>query len=112
MTPELDALIEAIEKTDPYDMPLTTADLMDQAIAALRAQDAEIAKMREALSNADRAERFVKLVAGQMLAEQARKWSEEEYGDESDPDFEGAYDSFIEQARNILNDRAALGGEA
>lgn len=87
------------------------ADRLASLSAELEPVKAENAKLREAVSHADRCERFVKLVAGQKLSEQAREWQEEEYGDDGDPDFEGAYDTFIEQARNIINERrAALGG--
>ena len=73
----------------------------------------ENAALREFTSNADRAMRFVKLVAGQKLSKQASEWYAGEFGDEGEPDFEGAYDSFIQDARNILNDSvraAALAG--
>jgi hypothetical protein len=45
--------------------------------------------------------------AKQPLAEQARKDHEDE-GHDGEPDFEGAYDTFIEQARDTLA-RQALG---
>jgi hypothetical protein len=64
----------------------------------------ENARLREFTSNADRAMRFVKLVAGQKLSKQASEWYAGEFGDEGEPDFEGAYDSVIQDARNILND--------
>jgi hypothetical protein len=53
MSPEMDALI--VELEDLIEGELTTklyADDVRQAIAALRAQDAEIARMREALKAA------------------------------------------------------------
>lgn len=70
--------------------------------------------LSEIASNADRAMRFVKLVASQRLSDAANAWYAGEFGEEGEPDFEGAYDSFIEQARCILNDadRDALAGDA
>jgi hypothetical protein len=79
---------------------------LPQITTALR----EAARLRGVASNADRAMRFVKLVASQRLSEQAIAWYGGEFGEDGEPDFEGAYDSFIEQARSIWSDieRAAL----
>ena len=82
------------------------ADAADLRAAALRLAELERenAALRGVASNADRTMRFLKLVASQRLSEQAREWYAGEFGEEGEPDFEGAYDSFIQDARNILND--------
>lgn len=83
-------------------------------VSALREVSAlkeEVERLRGAVSHADRCQRFVKLVASQRLSEQALAWYGDEFGEDGEPDFEGAYDAFIEQARSIINDhRAVLGG--
>jgi len=43
-----------------------------------------------------------RVMASQSLSEQARKQYEEDFGDDDEPDFEGAYDVFILSARAAL----------
>lgn len=46
---------------------------------------------------------FVKSVASQKLSDDAREWCAGEFGDEHEPDFEGAYDSIIKDARRAAS---------
>ena len=96
-----------VSRTMPDPLCAEAAD----AISSLRD---EVERLREFASNAGRAMRFVKLVASQRLSDAANAWYAGEFGEEGEPDFEGAYDSFIEQARCIMNDaaRKALAQEA
>lgn len=93
---------------------VNSAPTIVSALREVSALKEEVERLRGAVSHADRCERFVKLVAGQRMSVDAREWYTGEYGDDGDPDFEGAYDTFIEQARNILTERRAAltqGGE-
>ena len=46
--------------------------------------------------------RVVADIAEQRLSGAAIRWHEEEYGDDGEPDFIGAYDIFIQRARAAL----------
>lgn len=94
------------DRDNIFDRQLRTcrhlANLAIDTYASAMPQDDQAARI-EALESRQRVLRaFVSTVADQRLSEAAREWYSGEFGDEGEPDFEGAYDSFIEGARRAL----------
>ena len=79
----------------------TDAEVLTLMLAEARACVAALVAERDALR------RVVADIAEQRLSGAAIRWHEEEYGDDGEPDFIGAYDIFIQRARAAL----AQGGE-